>query len=298
MRPPRWQSLQLFIFLSSAFFLSSSDINLASARSLDTEVCAIVQRLQAELGSARAQDTLVMDMEPAFGLATTFGQRLSDQISSCLALSDKLSSVVDRTRISSALTALGIKAKDQWDKKNVTTISKFLGASNVIIGSYGAADSTIGLTLTAYRVGQMDDPQTQRSQESTVTGKISLSADVLSDLGEPLAAIRPSDGIYRAGYGGVSVPSCLVCPQPSLRAPNVDVAGLVKAYPNGGAINLKFVVTPEGTAKDFEVIRGVGYGYDEEYIKAIRSWKFKPAVDAEGKPVSALFPFFVAFKFR
>ena len=61
---------------------------------------------------------------------------------------------------------------------------------------------------------------------------------------------------------------------------------------------LRFVVTPEGHTKDITVIQPIGYGYDEQYMKMAESWEFKPAVDADNKPVSVLFPFTITFNYK
>jgi protein TonB len=43
------------------------------------------------------------------------------------------------------------------------------------------------------------------------------------------------------------------------------------------------VVGTDGLAHDISVVRSVGYGLDEEAIKALKKWKFKPG-RGSGKP--------------
>jgi TonB family protein len=61
---------------------------------------------------------------------------------------------------------------------------------------------------------------------------------------------------------------------------------------------LRFVVTPEGHTKDITVVQPIGYGYDEQYMKMAESWEFKPAVDADNRPVSVLSPFTITFNYK
>jgi len=44
-----------------------------------------------------------------------------------------------------------------------------------------------------------------------------------------------------------------------------------------GIVKLKVTVDTEGHAKGIEVVRSVGYGLDENAVKAVRTWKFEPA---------------------
>jgi outer membrane biosynthesis protein TonB len=48
------------------------------------------------------------------------------------------------------------------------------------------------------------------------------------------------------------------------------------------------VVTEDGYATQITVTQPVGYGVDEQFVKAVKDWQFKPAVDADKRPVSAL----------
>jgi TonB family protein len=50
-----------------------------------------------------------------------------------------------------------------------------------------------------------------------------------------------------------------------------------------GAVVLTVVVGTDGLAHDISVVRSVGYGLDEEAIKAVKKWRFKPG-RGSGKP--------------
>jgi len=61
---------------------------------------------------------------------------------------------------------------------------------------------------------------------------------------------------------------------------------------------LQFVVTAEGHTRNITVVQPVGYGFDEQYMKMVENWEFKPAVDADNKPVSVNYPFHFDFNFK
>jgi sulfatase modifying factor 1 len=65
--------------------------------------------------------------------------------------------------------------------------------------------------------------------------------------------------------------------------PYSDVARKLHAE---GQVLLQYVITPDGTARQFRVAKSVGYGLDENAIETIRKWAFKPAMK-NGSPVSS-----------
>ena len=85
--------------------------------------------------------------------------------------------------------------------------------------------------------------------------------------------------IPRAGVNGVGTPVCVYCPAPAY--PEKDRAAKLK-----GRVLLDVTVTPEGKAATVVLIKGLGEGLDKEAIQAVKSWKFKPAKDATGEPVT------------
>jgi TonB family protein len=54
------------------------------------------------------------------------------------------------------------------------------------------------------------------------------------------------------------------------------------------------IVDADGQPKDIRVLMSLGMGLDEEAIKAVGKWKFKPAM-MDGKPVKVAIQVEVAF---
>ncbi|MFZ3264706.1 MAG: energy transducer TonB [Terriglobales bacterium] len=65
----------------------------------------------------------------------------------------------------------------------------------------------------------------------------------------------------------------------------------------GGTVVLHVVVGTDGLAHDVSVVRSMGYGLDEQAIKAVKNWKFKPATEkGSGKPASVEISVEVTFR--
>jgi protein TonB len=90
---------------------------------------------------------------------------------------------------------------------------------------------------------------------------------------------------------GVSTASCIECPTP-------DYNDLARKYKIHGTIVLDVVVGADGRAVAVAVRpeKLLGAGLDEQAVKAVKTWKFKPATDATGQPVSVIVPVEIRFE--
>lgn len=259
---------------------------------------AIAKELLDKFDEGDKKGVLVMDSQPSFGDASSFGPWLADRLAASLAGQGQNLTLTDRLRIGTGLESLHLAPKDDWAIKNAVALGKSLGASTIVLSSYGFAENGMGVTLAAFRVSEYGKPQATDFTIGMVFGKIPLSKELTTRLGVPLDSLRPKDGIYRSGYGGVSVPSCVKCSVPGMKVPDIDLQGMLRDHPQGATVSLQFVVTPEGHTQDIKVVQPVGYGFDEQYVKAAQGWELKPAVDADGKTVPVLYDFTLSFKFK
>ena len=58
---------------------------------------------------------------------------------------------------------------------------------------------------------------------------------------------------------------------------------------------LQLIVGTDGLAHDVRIIGSLGPGFDEEALKALKQWTFRPAM-SEGKPVPAFLSISVSFR--
>lgn len=63
-----------------------------------------------------------------------------------------------------------------------------------------------------------------------------------------------------------------------------------------GVVLLLVTVTADGRATNIRIVKGIGGGLDEMAVAAVRTWRFKPAVGLDNKPVAAKTPIEVTFR--
>ena len=84
---------------------------------------------------------------------------------------------------------------------------------------------------------------------------------------------------FQAGRNGVGFPACVYCPD----AKYSEAARKAKFQ---GVVLLQVVVSPDGRATRIQVVSGPGLGSDEEAVEAVKTWRFKPALGPNRKPVA------------
>jgi protein TonB len=94
-------------------------------------------------------------------------------------------------------------------------------------------------------------------------------------------------GIYHVGDHGLVLPIALYRPEPEYS----DDAR--RAHLTGEVLVL-VVIDESGHIRDPKVVRSLGLGLDEEALKAVVKWRFKPAMK-DGKPVAILGEVHVGF---
>ena len=101
--------------------------------------------------------------------------------------------------------------------------------------------------------------------------------------------VGKNDGIARPGVNGVTYPKCFYCPDPhyppQARAQHLD-----------GNVVLSVVVEPDGTAGNIELVKTSDPVFVDMAMEAVRKWRFKPAVDANGQMVPVRVPVEVTFR--
>jgi TonB family protein len=98
-------------------------------------------------------------------------------------------------------------------------------------------------------------------------------------LSPPASPAASPDGFYRAG-NGVSQPIPVSKAEP-------EYSPAARKLLTEGTVVLQIVVQPDGTPRDFRVMRSLGYGLDEKAIEAVRRWRYTPGMK-DGNAVSAV----------
>jgi len=86
-------------------------------------------------------------------------------------------------------------------------------------------------------------------------------------------------------------PTCLRCPDPSLTRSE-------RLHHFEGVVFLQATVTERGRAEQIEVVKGPDSGLANRALAAVRRWRFRPAIDKDGKPRAARIHILVTFGLR
>lgn len=105
----------------------------------------------------------------------------------------------------------------------------------------------------------------------------------VSSSADTLASER---ALVRIGYG-VSPPKVLNQHEPSFSEP-------ARKSKFQGTVTLGLIVDPSGNASNVHVLTPLGCGLDEEAVRTVETWKFKPA-EKDGNPVAVEIAVEVAF---
>ena len=87
------------------------------------------------------------------------------------------------------------------------------------------------------------------------------------------------------------------CATPPKRTVTPDPLYSKEARKNGiqGTVVLRLTIGADGVPHDITVVRGLGYGLNEEAVTAVQNWRFEPGT-IDGKPVSVLINIEVNFR--
>jgi TonB family protein len=86
-------------------------------------------------------------------------------------------------------------------------------------------------------------------------------------------------------------PTCLRCPNPSATRSE-------RLHHFEGVVFLQATVTERGRAEQIEVVKGLDSGLANRASAAVRRWRFRPAIDKDGKPRAARILILVTFGLR
>jgi TonB family protein len=95
---------------------------------------------------------------------------------------------------------------------------------------------------------------------------------------ELLADVTPADGLPLAGARGVTHPVCLRCPPAQYSYPAL-------IHRIQGNVTLDAIVGTDGWVSNVRILGSLGAGLDEQAMKTVRTWRWDPARDADGKVV-------------
>ena len=93
---------------------------------------------------------------------------------------------------------------------------------------------------------------------------------------------RPTGRLY---------PACKKCPDPSYTRD-------ARAHGVQGVVVILATITEQGLADHIVVIRGLPDGLTDKAVEAVRSWRFRPGIGKDGKPLALRTPIEVTFRLQ
>jgi TonB family protein len=114
----------------------------------------------------------------------------------------------------------------------------------------------------------------------TASGEIWMDCEehaTVKQVSKPESQGGPPHPPFRVG-GGVTAPKLVYGPDP-------HYVPLAKEASFQGTTLLIATVTEQGTIDEVQIVRPVGFGFDDTAVETVKTWTFKPAMK-EGKPVA------------
>jgi TonB family protein len=240
----------------------------------------LAQQLAVNLNKCGVKHIVIVDFEDPIKRVDAFGVWLADQLAAAPGNLWTPIEVVDRKQIAAKWEQLRISEPYTIEPERRLHMAKALDAT-LIKGSYSPAENGIGLELSAAPSGLPHG----------LIVKLAMTDEMKAHLTKPLESLGPGDGIFTAGVGGISIPACVYCPNPSFDGPELNVR-------SEGTVLLMIVVDGNGRTSDIAVKNGLTPDLDKNAVNAVKSWKFKPATDVDGKAVATSVPVEIVFRVR
>ena len=250
-----------------------------SANNFDAALGQLAFQIAGPLEKKKIKRVIVADLLDPNGQPHPVGRFLADKLSTILLRDYPALETINFSHSQSILDN-SVSTDNGHAFQDIRKWAEKMGASIVITGSFAKASEGIGISLTAVNTNPGETYAQAR-------GMVPISEEINTISVGPIPA--PAAGILRAGFGGVSIPVCTYCPIP-------QYTEQAKAAKYEGTVVLQVVITTKGRAANISVIKPVGMGMDEAAIRAVKSWKFRPAVGPDGRPVATLVPIELTFR--
>jgi|HubBroStandDraft_1064217.scaffolds.fasta_scaffold19382_4 TonB family protein len=234
---------------------------------------------------------LVANFTVASGFTSRLGMQLADALSAELDAQGRGIQIVERGRLRSYLEHERIPSKLLKDREAACWLATQLSATAVLTGTIERAGDRWNLLVELLNVSNAKIGPEEATDISIADPQRSLDGIEPFEMERSISTHVTTHGSAgaRAGVNGAGVPMCIYCPPPSYP----ETARKAKFQ---GTVVLQVTVETNGRADNISVLRGSPFGFNEEAIKAVSLWKFRPASGEDGKPVSVLVPIEVTFR--
>ena len=233
---------------------------------------------------------LVENFTSPSGSTSLLGVELADSMSAELAALGTGIRVVDRSRLRDYLVREHIPSKDLINREAARWLGTEFQANAILIGTVEQLGDHWGLSTELLNTSIEGAGPQEAIVFSVPDPERSFAPfEPYDDEHNRVpAAVAPTSAPTRAGANGVSVPECIYCPPPlyTRKASKAKFQGTVVLMVN---------VTEGGVGTDIRIVKGVPFGMNEEAVRTVSKWKFKPAT-RDGKATAISVPIEVTFR--
>lgn len=293
-RTIRFVVLVLGAYLFVAGIVRAQDPQSSSARGdvNREQIHSLAGRLlkRAEKVKCRADNCtiLVANFTMPSGSTSHLGIQLADAVSAELRVQGSGIQIVDRGRLQDYLAREHIPSAALKDREAARWLASEFHANIALVGTIEDFGGRYNLLTELLNVS--DDK----------VGPQEATQIAIPEPEEAFAPFEPYDAehlkqnasgrspSFRAGANGVTVPECIYCPSPHYSA-------AARKMKFKGTVILDVTVAEDGRATDIRVLKGVPFGLNEQAIRAVNEWTFKPASSGDW-PVAVRVPIETTFR--
>jgi TonB family protein len=240
----------------------------------------LAKRLSNQIAKAGISSVVVADFVNNEGETSPEGHYLAGELSQGLDNHKKNFVVADLTQLFMALSQAQLLPKDLTVTESLQRIGSALRVDAVVTGILEATAAKYSVTVSLRGV---------KDGDLLGSGYQSVDRPAIADGIVFLASKALPERLSVAGQGGVGIPTCEYCPAPVYS----DEARKAKLQ---GNVVLVVIVNLEGRAGKTVVTKTPDAGLAKQATEALKNWRFKPATNKEGKPVSVLVPIEMTFR--
>jgi TonB family protein len=234
----------------------------ASGTEQDDDIDLLASRMVEKLKISNIKTVAIRPFHSSKPGDRGLGYKLSDSFTLALAKATSDIHIVDRTGLLQALRERKWMAIDLDQQEGFRTVAVALGADAVISGKFRVGGKFLELSLEAVNL-------------STEKNVAELKADIRVpqgiDRSLDVPVRDPVTGVYVAGVGGVTAPTCNYCPQPeySPEARRKQIRKVTDTF--------LITVRADGRVADIRLLKPAGHGLDENSIAVLQRWELSPA---------------------
>jgi TonB family protein len=224
--------------------------------------------------------SIVAAQEPDFD---DLAKRLSNQIAksgiSSVVVADFVNKVGEISQVGRYIAGEFSQGLDKH-KKNFVVVDRGQPADGAVTGTLEATPALYSLRVTLRHA---------KGGGLLASGEQSIKRPTIADGMVLLASKVPPDRLSVAGQDGMGIPTCQYCPTP-LYPDQARKANLQ------GNVLLVVIVNSEGRAGKSAVTKTPDTSLGKQATDTVKNWRFTPATDKGGNPVSVLVPIEVTFR--